>query len=153
MKPEKIAPGLMVALEDYQAEGRMGLTRHMRLLGVIPAEDSPKPARTVVFIHCDEQARLDHLAQHGVRVNQPTGRIRTAVLPVEGLDPLSDAPAVERIIPSRYLRLLMDVAPGKVHLPDFRGTSGLSGRGVVIGVVDSGIDPNHPAFTGRILRI
>jgi subtilisin family serine protease len=47
----------------------------------------------------------------------------------------------------------MDVAPGKVHLPAFRNASGLSGSGVVIGVVDSGIDPNHPAFAGRILRI
>ena len=153
MKPEKIAPGLIVALEDYQQEGRAGLTRHLRSLGVISAEDSPKPPRAVVFIHCDEQARLDHLAQHGVRVNQHMGRVRTAFLPLDSIELLSDDPAVQRIVPSRYLRLLMDVAPGKVRLPAFRSSSGLSGKGVILGVVDSGIDPNHAGFVGRILRI
>jgi subtilisin family serine protease len=47
----------------------------------------------------------------------------------------------------------MDVAPGKVNLPQFKQTSGLSGKGVIIGIVDSGIDPKHPAFQGRILQI
>jgi subtilisin family serine protease len=153
MKHEKIAPELMVALEDYQEEGQLGLSRHTRSLGLVSVEGSPKPPRTVVFIHCDERAGLAHLASYGIRVNQSTGRVRTAFLPLESLDPLSDDPAVERIIPSRYLRLRMDVAPGKVNLPTFRSTSGLSGNGSIIGVVDSGIDPNHPAFTGRILRI
>jgi len=153
MKPEKIAPGLMVALEDYDEEGREGLTRHMRLLGLVSAVDNPKPPRTVVFLRCDPEASLEHLAQYGIRVNQPKGRVRTAFLPLESLDPLSEDPAVEHIIPSRYLRLLMDVAPGKVKLPEFRRATGLSGRGVIIGVVDTGIDPNHPAFKGRILRI
>lgn len=152
MKHEKIAPALMVALEDYQEEGREGLTRHMRSLGLVSAVDSPKPPRTVVFIHCDAQATFDHLAPSGVRVNQSRGRIRTAFLPLDSLDPLSEETAIERIIPSRYLRMLMDVAPGKVHLPTLHNR-GLSGSEVVIGVVDSNIDPNHPAFTGRILRL
>ncbi|HWP46583.1 MAG TPA: S8 family peptidase [Candidatus Limnocylindrales bacterium] len=153
MRHEKIAPQLMVALENYQEEGRVGLIRHMRSLGVIPSVGSPKPARAVVFIHCEEQARLDNLAQYGIRVNQSRGKIRTALLPIESIGPLSDDPAVERIISSHYLRLRMDVAPGKVHIPEFRRNSRLSGKGVIIGIVDTGIDPNHPAFLGRILRI
>ncbi len=153
MKYEKIASGLIVALEDYQKEGRKGLLRHMRSLGIVSEEDSPKPSRVVVFINCDEQARLDHLAQYGIRVNQPRGRVRTAILPLDSLDPLSEDPAVERITPSHYLRPLMDVASGKINLPKFRSKSGLSGKRVIIGIVDTGIDSNHPAFTGRILRI
>ncbi|MBM4258547.1 MAG: S8 family peptidase [Deltaproteobacteria bacterium] len=153
MTPEKIAPELMLAFEDYQQEGRSGLALHARSLGVLPSENIVKPARTVVFIHCDDQARLDHLAQRGIRINQAIGRIRTAILPMDELSTLSDDPAVQRIFPSRYLRLLMDVAAGKVHVPQFRASSGLNGQGVIVGVVDSGIDPNHPAFAGRILRI
>jgi len=153
MKPEKIAPELMLALENYQEEGRVGLTRHVRSLGVIPAVGSPKPPRVVVFLYCDEHALLDHLRGYGVQLNQPRGRVRTAFLPLESVDPVSEDPAVERIIPSRSLRLRMDVARAKVNLPGFRSTSGLSGKGVVIGVVDTGIDPNHPAFQGRILRV
>ncbi len=153
MKYEKIAPGLMTAMEDYQKEGQKGLALHMRAMGLVSAEGSPKPPRTAVFIHCEAEPSLQHLAKYGIRVNQPKGRVRTAFLPLESLDPLSEDKAVKRIIPSRYLRLLMDVAPGKVSLPPFRNTTGLSGKGVIVGVVDTGIDPNHPAFTGRIRSI
>ena len=47
----------------------------------------------------------------------------------------------------------MDVAFARVQLPEFRNKTDLTGKGVIIGVVDSGIDSNHPAFQGRILRI
>ncbi len=153
MIPEKISAGLLVALEDYQAEGREVLTAHKRTLGIVTGEGTPKPPRSVVFIYCDEDAQLDYLADYGVQVNQSTGRVRTAFLPLDSLDPVSDDPTIHRIKPSRYLRPLMDAASGKVNLPQFKQTSGLSGKGVIIGVVDSGIDPKHPAFQGRILSI
>jgi subtilisin family serine protease len=153
MKDEKIAPGLMVALEDYHAKGAAGLAAHKKLLGVIVEEDSPKPPRVVVFIRCDEQANLEHLKTHKIRVNQPRGKVRTAFLPLAHLGELSDDNAVKRIIPSRYVQPFMDVAPGQVHLPEFRLQTNLSGKGVIIGIVDSGIDPKHPAFNNRILRI
>ena len=162
MQPEKISAGLLVALEDYQAEGAEALTPIKRSallvplgqsLGIISSEESLKPTRTVVFIYCDEDANLEHLAEYDIYVNQSTGRVRTAILPIDSLDPLSEEPAVHRIKPSRYLRPLMDVAPGKVNLPQFKSQTGLTGKGVIVGIVDTGIDPNHPAFQGRILRI
>ncbi len=153
MRYEKISAGLLVALEDYQQQGREVLAKHMRTLGVVPASGTPKPPRTVVFIYCDEDAQLEHLAQNGVRVNQSSGRVRTAILPIDSLDALSDEPAVQRIKPSRYLKAMMDVAPGKVNLPQFKNKTGLTGKGVVIGIVDTGIDAKHPAFAGRILRV
>ncbi|MGB7290930.1 MAG: S8 family serine peptidase [Thermodesulfobacteriota bacterium] len=153
MTYNKIDAGLLVALKHYQTEGRAGLTRHIRSLGIIFSEHSPKPARVVVFIHCDEQAQLDHLSQYGVRVNQSSGNIRTAFLPLDSLESVSDDPVVKRIIASRYLLPLMDVASPRVHIPTFRNNTGLNGSGVIIGVVDTGIYSNHPAFTGRILRI
>jgi subtilisin family serine protease len=142
-----------VALEDYQQQGREVLAKHMRTLGVVPATGTPKPPRTVVFIYCDEDAQLEHLAQNGVRVNQSSGKVRTAILPIDSLDALSEDPAVQRIKPSRYLKAMMDVAPGKVKLPQFKNETGLTGWGVVIGIVDTGIDAKHPAFAGRILRV
>jgi subtilisin family serine protease len=150
---EKIAPGLMVALEDYEDEGLEGLIRHKASLGLVSDMGSPKPPRAVVFIRCHEKAGLDHLTAKGIRVNQPAGKVRTAFLPLDSMGPLSEDPSVERILPSRYLRPLMDVAPGKVHLPAFRSKNELSGKGVIIGVIDSGIDPKHFAFKGRLLRI
>jgi subtilisin family serine protease len=153
MQPEKISPGLLLALQDYRDQFLDGLIPHKRSLGIVATINSIKLPRAVVFIYCDEEAQLEHLAQYGIQVNQTTGRVRTAFLPIESLDTLSDDPAIYRIKPSRYLRALMDVAPGKVNLPQFQTTSGLSGKNVIIGIVDSGIDPNHPAFQGRILQI
>lgn len=153
MRHDKISAGLLLVQQDYQTEAQLGLMLQMRSLGVVSAPLSPKPPRSVIFIYCDENADLSHLNRYGVRINQSTGRVRTAILPLESLDPVSEDPAVYRLKPSRYLRPLMDVAATKVNLPQFKADSKLTGKGVVIGVVDTGIDPNHPAFTGRILRI
>ncbi|PLZ75837.1 peptidase S8, partial [Fischerella thermalis WC217] len=93
------------------------------------------------------------MSQYGIEINQSTGTVRTAYLPIDSLDVLSEESAVERIKPSRKLKLRMDAAPEKVKLPEFKNNTGLTGKGVVIGVIDSGIDPKHPAFAERILRI
>lgn len=152
---EKISSGLLVALQEYEEQGREGLIPQMSTLGVLPGVAAAKPPRAVVFLYCDEQADLSHLAQYGIQVNQSSGSVRTAFLPLESLDPLSEEPAIERIKPSRYLRSLMDVAMThpQVNARQFRQDSGLTGKNVIVGVVDTGIDPNHPAFAGRILRI
>ena len=154
MRHEKLSPGILLAYEDYHREGSTALTTHRRSLGIITPRTVLKPIRTVVFIYCDEQADLSHLSQYGIKINQNSGRVRTAFLPIESLDLLSEEPAVERIKPSRKLHWRMDIAPQKVGLPQFKQkNSKLTGKGVIIGVVDSGIDPEHPAFSGRILRI
>jgi subtilisin family serine protease len=153
MRREKLSPGLLLAFEDYQREGEEALTLHRRSLGLIAPKNAIKPSRTVVFVYCDEQADFSHLSQYGIKVNQSSGAVRTAYLPVQDLEALSEEAAITRIKPSRKMYLRMDVAPGKVKLPEFKNNSGLTGKGVIIGIVDSGIDPKHPAFEGRILRI
>ncbi|MEO1373909.1 MAG: S8 family peptidase [Cyanobacteria bacterium J06635_10] len=154
MRHEKLSPGILLAYEDYNREGGQALTTHRRSLGIIAPQGALKPIRTVVFIYCDEQADLSHLSQYGIKINQNRGRVRTAFLPIENLGRLSDEVAIERIKPSRKLHWRMDIAPEKVALPQFRQkNSKLSGKGVVIGIIDSGIDSQHPAFDRRILRI
>ena len=49
--------------------------------------------------------------------------------------------------PSR--RLLMDRADGFAHVSSFRNETGLTGRGVVVGIVDSGVEPTHPDLRGE----
>jgi subtilisin family serine protease len=153
MRHEKLSAGLLLAYEDYQRDGEQALIPHKRSLGIIAPKNTVKPAKSVVFVYCDEEADLSHLEQYGIHLNQNTGKVRTAYLPIDGLDALSEETSVCRIKPSRKMKLLMDVAPGKVKLPEFKTKSGLTGKGVIIGIVDSGIDAKHPAFAGRILRI
>jgi subtilisin family serine protease len=153
MRREKLSPGLLLAYEDYQNEGEEALITHRRSLGIVAPKSTTKPTKSIVFVYCDDDADLSHLEQYGIHLNQNSGSVRTAFLPIDGLDALSEEEVIKRIKPSRKLHFRMDVAPGKVKLPNFQNNTGLTGKGVVIGVLDSGIDAKHPAFAGRILRI
>lgn len=154
MRHEKLSPGLLLAFEDFQREGQEALIPQMKMLSIIPPKNNFKPTRSVVFLYCDEQADLSHLSQYGIVVNQNTGHVRTAFLPIESLDALSEEPSIQRIKPSRKLELRMEVAKTAVRIPEFtRKNKALTGKGVIIGIIDSGIDPKHPAFAKRILRI
>jgi subtilisin family serine protease len=152
MNSQKIAPALLAVLDDVEAFGDVALTMHSRSVGVA-RETAAKPPRVPLFLQCDADADLSHLEQYGVRLNQTRGRVRTAFAPLSALDALSEDAAVKRIIPSRYLSLRLDVAPGRVHMPAFASSTGLTGRNTIVGIVDSGIDSTHPAFAGRILRV
>lgn len=156
MITEKIAPQLLAMLDDQQRLERTDFASRYSHLGAV-ADSTSKPERVIVFVHCDADADLSYLADEGIRINQSTGSIRTAFLPVEQLGRLSDDPTVTRIEPTQQLRLMMDVAADAVHLPQFRQSTSLTGDGVVIGIIDSGIDFDHPAFKigrgSRVMRI
>ncbi|MCB9077889.1 MAG: Dyp-type peroxidase [Anaerolineaceae bacterium] len=153
MQYQKIAPTLLALYEDFRAHQQTGLAKHRSSLTVVAPADSPKPARIVVFITCTDTATFDHLLPHGIEVNQTTGQRRTAILPIDKLDLLANEPAVQRLTPSSRLKPMLDAAVERIHLPQFRSRTGLTGQGVIIGLIDSGIDTAHPAFAGRILRI
>lgn len=153
MRYDKVSPSLISTCEEYMQEGRAELAPRARLMGLHPAIGRPTPARVTVFLRVDANADLSSWATQGVEINQSSGEIRTAILPLDRVDPLSDDPSVHRIIPSRVLRPLMDVASTRVKLPAFRASSHRTGKGVIIGIVDSGIDGAHPSFAGRILQI
>ena len=151
MLKNKIGPGLLIALRDFENSGRKGLKRHSRTMGIVSKENNPKPARAVVFIHCKEKATFGK--KEGIIVNQPTGPIRTGIISLESVETLSENRDVKWVTASHFVKPLMDVAPGKVGLPAFRKKTKLKGKGIIVGVVDTGIDPKHAAFQGRILRI
>ena len=158
MNAVKIAPELLLALQnytekDYMEEELADLSLDSRTLSPQDEVDSPEPSEVDVFLHCDESAALDHLEDMGIQVNARKGSIRTAKVPLPQLYPLSEDLNITHIGASHTLHPLMDVAPAKVRLPEFRRKTHLTGKGVIIGVVDTGIDSNHPAFQGRILRI
>lgn len=63
-----------------------------------------------------------------------------------GLAELSRTRADLRLFWSPPLRLAMDRADGWVHASQFRNATGTSGRGVLVGIVDTGVDPTHSDF-------
>jgi len=146
MLKNKIGPGLLIALRDFENSGRKGLKRHSRTMGIVSKENNPKPARAVVFIHCKEKAAFGR--KEGITVNQATGSIRTGIVSLESVETLSENRDVKWVTASHFVKPLMDVAPGKVGLPAFRKKTKLKGKGIIVGVVDTGIDPKHAAFSG-----
>jgi subtilisin family serine protease len=153
MRYDKLSPGLALALEDFREEGADGLRRHAASLGVVAPADHLEPPRIPVFLFCDEGAELKNLEELGVEVNEDRGRVRTAFLPLESVEQLAERPEIRRVAASHRLRPAMDVASLRCNLPPFRLRTPLTGRGVLVGIVDTGIDSNHRAFQGRILRI
>lgn len=149
----KLSPTLAQAVDDYQAYGKPALASHNRVLGLVSFEEElPRPPKVVVFLHVDAGTRRNAFADLGVELNQDEGTVRTGIVPLDALDALTENGAVQRVVPARRLNPLMDIAGPRGGLPALR-SGGLSGKNVVIGVIDTGIDVRNPAFKGRVLRI
>ena len=97
-------------------------------MGIVAKENNPKPARAVVFVHCDEDATLDHLTREGVTINQNRGRVRTGIIPFKSLEVFSKEHEVKKIIPSHYVKPQMEVARGSVGFPLFQNRTNLRGK-------------------------
>jgi subtilisin family serine protease len=157
MTPEKIAPGLLTAVIDQRERGTAAMSPRVHTMGIVgaadAAEDTQKEARAIVFIRCAPDATFSDLSTKRVVVNESTGAVRTAFLPIDQIGALSDRPDVDRLSATHTTKPLLDIALPRVRIPNLRTRRSVDGSGVVVGVIDSGIDPNHADFTGRILRI
>lgn len=100
---------------------------------------------------CDE-ADLDRLAaDYGVAFNVVTGNLATAVIPMSALVDFAEDPDVENVDAGNSVKAMTDLAREYSHvdalhvgLPDFPRS--FAGKGVLIGVIDTGFDFMHPAF-------
>ncbi|WP_369779985.1 S8 family peptidase [Streptomyces sp. R33] len=151
----KLASPLAAAYERYQQEGgrREPLRRQARMLGLVSVRERAKPLRVVVTLECDPDTLLNGDLGSGIVLNEGGKKVRTAIVDIDALERLSEHPGIKRIVPANRLRPYLNLAQQKVGVSQFRTSSELTGKGVIVGIVDTGIDPQHPAFTGRIERI
>jgi subtilisin family serine protease len=102
------------------------------------------------------------LARYGVRVNTVVGDIASVEVPVARMAEVADAPEVRYIEGPRRATPAAPMVTKSVDyvgVPDVRrSVPSYTGKGVIVGLIDTGIDLTHPAFrspTGatRILAV
>lgn len=119
--------------------------------------DGPDRSRTIsasdrvsAFVTLAPGATAADLEAEGVYVARTVGRIALVTLPASDADRISSLSAVERFALDRRRNLLMDRARQASGVAAVHQGEGIdhayTGRGVVVGVVDQGLDPNHLNF-------
>src|SRR5262245_39556422 len=116
-----------------------------------------------LFIAVKFHGDVDALVAAGLTLGSAVGSIAFGQTTLAGLAALSRHPQVESIEKQRRAHLHLDVSvpetrADKVWTRTGDHFTGYSGRGVIVGIVDSGIDIRHHAFrkpdgTTRVLKI
>lgn len=118
--------------------------------------------RVEAFVAFSSPAALENLERTGVKVNAVFNGFATVSLPADIVTEVSDIDGLTMIDIPHSVHLLTDSASSSTHACMVNSGSGLphtfTGKGVVIGVVDVGVDFNHRAFldaslASRIKRV
>jgi MYXO-CTERM domain-containing protein len=122
--------------------------RYLRPRDLFPAASGTGIPVLIETVDRDETARA--LLFLGARVGRPLGRVLPATVPLESIAALPALPGVLRIGAKPPKRLLLDQSRPDVHADRVEAGDGLpralDGSGVLLGLVDTGIDYAHGAF-------
>ena len=119
--------------------------------GLYLPDDAPNWARGVtltgpgVSATVRSQASADDLASLGLHVRSQAGDVFTVFLPLDLSQRLATSPAIGYVELARpYAPQLIDAIP-KARLAQLHG-GGITGAGVIVGIIDSGLDFYHDHF-------
>jgi hypothetical protein len=108
----------------------------------------PSEGTMEVFVRGD--AGRAALEAAGARVRSALPGICTADLPFSAVEPVSDLPEVTAIVASMAVEDMTDISVPATGASALRGPgplfTGLNGEGVLVGIIDSGIDWMSPDF-------
>lgn len=127
-----------------------------------PPPAAPRPVE--LFIKSsDPAATAEAVRAAGGQVHASIGSILSANLPSDAISSIAEDDAVEFVEGAKPISAFNDVAGTELGVPEVhQGTttlpSGYAGRGVIIGIIDTGIDYRHEDFQdadgkSRILAI
>ena len=132
--------------------------RRMNESADFPVEsDDGAPGSVIVLV--EFVGPEDALTDAGLEVRTVAGDVVTGVIAIDDLGRLAEVDGVRRVEASRPLHDELDLSlPASNVGPVHAGPPGLRGDGVVVGIIDSGIEIDHPSFlradgTSRILAI
>ena len=142
----KMSASLAALVTSHDAESALG--DHMAL--ALKSSSSKSVPHYHVLLRCSDP-EASSIA--GVELSKGAGEIMTAIVPAPHLMEFVADERIVRVSAPRRLRPLMDIAAPLGGAPQYRAQNNASGQGVIIGIVDTGIDVQHSAFAGRILKV
>ena len=153
------AHGPRRAQRQHQLPGNM---RQHRVRSMIASPDTIGGVAYIsCFIHLKDAEDLGEVQQLGVKVQETFDgqRFVTALVPVSRIQDLAGIDNVTRIKVARKMRLFTDEARKKTNVDDVLTHSAdaisagvaskFDGTGVVLGIIDTGIDFQHIAFKDK----
>ncbi|MFB3910345.1 MAG: S8 family serine peptidase [Candidatus Eisenbacteria bacterium] len=137
----KLDPRLLLTLATPEKNARTlaPLGRQIRLLG-----DSFEEIRYPVLIRTSLSDA--ELAALGAEPDSRVGDIVTAVVTAETLELLGSDPGIDAVEASYRMEANLDVSVPEVRANLVNGAGGYTGRGVLFGLLDDGIDLTHDDF-------
>lgn len=105
--------------------------------------DAPEPGANVLIQTTDNAKGVAGL---GLRVQARIGDVATVYLPFAHLAEVTALPSVVFIEASHTLHAHNDAGRAEARAPQVWNNFGVTGSGVIVGVIDSGIDIFHPDF-------
>ncbi|PIE75938.1 hypothetical protein CSA17_04850, partial [bacterium DOLJORAL78_65_58] len=116
-----------------------------KILVLEKTEDKSDPRVAVILELDGATADLDMVP--GLTVGSRMGNIVTARLPLSGLADLARVPGVGRVEAARMQYPFLDMAVPAARVDQvWAGTPAYTGEGVLVGVIDSGVDWDHADF-------
>jgi subtilisin family serine protease len=110
--------------------------------------------RVGVIVRHKPQVFMAHRVVTGAQVTHTLRRFPYTALQVspEDIDTLSQDDTVEYIWPDLPVHTCLDVSVPQIQAP-LVWDAGIRGEGMKVGVVDTGIDPSHDDFQGRVVAM
>ncbi|MFY0689163.1 MAG: S8 family serine peptidase [Cyclobacteriaceae bacterium] len=99
-------------------------------------------------VHCilEFKGNVSELRKHGVVIRSKIGNFYTASFDLEALEKIRSIDGLLEIEMSRALKPELDAAREAIDLGEAFNNHSYRGNGVIIGIVDTGIDITHPSF-------
>lgn len=151
--------GIMSASADKMSpDTRIRLEQRVNKAPAKSAQDTP----IKVFIAIEAGFDPDGLLIPGVEINSVFGKVVTATVMPEAMEALCDLDGVRYIQMASDVKLLNDFGRRELHVDGVhhntggRLPQGYTGKGVIVGMVDTGVEYGHHAFystDGSELRI